>query len=214
MLDIIYNKAEKWLKNRNWQAIIIVLITASVCFDLLVLRILVFILITLAIIFIILINKNYKMKLKMFDIYTKVPASLNELNKDSKKDWFNKLSNYFLICLAILFIILYFYKGKHFIGNDLLLLLYSLTLNIIKGFLYEDINNNVELSEQGIIMPGIEMNVTQWSEIKDMIVNKDNFNINISLNNGKQLKLSIDKSVNHNIYEIETFINNKRIITT
>ena len=36
----------------------------------------------------------------------------------------------------------------------------------------------------------------------------NNFNINISLNNGKQLKLSIDKSVNHNIYEIETFINN------
>ena len=129
------------------------------------------------------------------------------------------MSNYFLICLAILFIILYFYilyfyKGKHFIGNDMLLLLYLLTLNIIKGFGYDDINNNVELSEQGIIMPGIEMNITQWSELKDMIVNKDNFNIIIYLNNGKQLKLSIDKSVNHNIYEIETYINNKRIITT
>ena len=74
MLEIFYNKAEKWLKNGNWQAIIIVLITASVCFDLMILRILAFILITLAIIFILLIRKYYKMKLKMFDIYIKVPA--------------------------------------------------------------------------------------------------------------------------------------------
>lgn len=173
----------------------------SVLFDLLYLKIFFFVGFIVSILHLILIKRNYKLALDKYTIFASLPCIL-------KGKWISFVDIVFLGNIVLLLILIESNKPNYTDYDILSGILINLLIGI-KRYQLEELDTYIKISDQGIIKPGILMEFVHWSDVKNLKINSENFEIKLLLPNAESFKAKLDKSVDRSLKEIELYIKDR-----